>query len=258
VEPCVRIAPRPAPALLLFIGYLVVFYGVWIMTGVEYDNIGDSVDTLMKWYVAPLAAGAVVLVAGVSWFGWWRPVLVEKVRAPRWLVVAPLLMAVLAFVQIAISDKSGTSAAMYLPLIVGSLLVGFCEETATRGVLLTGFRGTLTEPKVWFLSTLCFGLLHLPNWVFGAGPAATAQVFLAFAGGTALYLTRRVTGSLIWAMLLHGLWDFSSFVGDLPPAASFSLFLIGLVALLSVWRLLASEKGQQMAQAGVSETPAPA
>lgn len=250
--------PRPAPAVGLFLAYLVVFYGVWIITGVDYQDIGDAADTLFKWYVAPLAAGAVVLVVGVSWFGWWRPVLSEKVRAPRWMIAPGLAMVLLAVVSINISDKSGTTAAMFLPLVLGSLLVGFCEETATRGVLVTGFRGTLTEPKVWFLSTLCFGLLHLPNWVFGAGPAAVAQVFLAFTAGTALYLTRRVTGSLIPAMLLHGFWDFSTFVGELPAYASAFSFIVGALALVTVWRLLSSEKGQRLPQAGVAAVPAPA
>lgn len=250
-----KVVPRPGPALLLFAAYLVVFYGVWILTGIEYDNIADTAATVLKWYVAPLAAGAVVLVVGVSWFGWWPPVLTEKVRAPRWMIAPAAVMALLAVVGIVISDKADTTMAMVLLVLVGSLLVGFCEETATRGVLITGFRGTLTEPKVWFLSTLLFGLLHLPNWAFGAGPAAVAQVFLAFSAGTALYLARRVTGSLIPAMLLHAIWDFSSFVGELPTYASAFTFIVGALALITVWRLLSSEKGQQLQQVGVQAAP---
>ena len=34
---------------------------------------------------------------------------------------------------------------------------------ATRGLLIVGLRGRYTEGWVWFLSTLLFGLLHLPN-----------------------------------------------------------------------------------------------
>ena len=63
------------------------------------------------------------------------------------------------------------------------------------------------------LSTLLFGLMHLPNWHFGAGPGATAQVGPAFMGGSMLYLTRRVSGTLVLAMLVHGFWDFASFIG---------------------------------------------
>lgn len=249
-----RVIPRPAPAVLLFLLYLVVFYGVWIVTGIDYVDIGDGVDTLLKWYVAPLASGAVVLVVGVSWFGWWRPAIVDQVRAPRWMIVGPILMALLAVVGLIASDKSDTTLAMVGLLVVGSLLVGFCEEMATRGVLIVGFRASFTEPMVWFLSTLCFGLLHLPNGLFGAGPVAILQVFLAFSAGTMLYLTRRITGSLIWAMLLHGLWDFSSFVGEPAQIASAFVAIVGVVALILVWRLLAGEKGKYLPQAGVAVT----
>jgi hypothetical protein len=107
-----------------------------------------------------------------------------------------------------VRDRLGTHS------VQRGLLVGFCEELATRGLLITGFRAAWTEPRVWFVSTLLFALLHLPNWVFGAGPIAVVQALTAFFAGSMLYLTRRVTGSLIPAMLLHGLWDFSSFIGD--------------------------------------------
>ena len=209
-----RLAPRPRTALVVFALYLLVFYGVWQLTGVAYNDIGDSARTIAKWYVAPLAAGAVVLVVAVTVLGWWRPALFEVRRAtPRWLWIGPAYMVVGALAILLAKDTSRTTTAMLWLLVVGSLLVGFCEELASRGVLVVGFRGSYSEPKVWFLSTLLFGLMHLPNWYFGAGPGATAQVGLAFMGGSMLYLTRRVSGTLVLAMLVHGFWDFASFIG---------------------------------------------
>lgn len=252
-----KVAPRPLTALLVFVVYLLVFYGIWIATGIEYDNIGDSADTLLKWYVAPLAGGAVVLIVATTWLGWWRPALFEKEKAgPRWLLVGPALMALLAVVTLVTKDTSDTTAAMLGLLIVGSIGVGFCEELMTRGILVVGFRGRYVEAKVWFLSSLLFGLLHLPNWAFGAGPGAVGQVLFAFMAGTMLYILRRVSGTLIWAMLLHGFWDFASFVGD-APATFVTVFPIlnGIVALVLVWVLLRREKGQHVAQFG---DPAPA
>jgi hypothetical protein len=97
--------------------------------------------------------------------------------------------------------------------------------------------------RVWFVSTLLFALLHLPNWVFGAGPVAVVQVFTAFFAGSMLYLTRRVTGALIPAMLLHGLWDFSAFIGD-PAVITSALQAINtILALVLVLVLLLREKG---------------
>ena len=247
--------PRPRTAVLVFLAYLAVFYGIWAVNGVKYKHVGDSASTIAKWYVAPLAGGALVLVVAVSLLGWWRPVLSEVQRAkPRWLLIGPIFMALAAAATLLAKNTSETTNSMWILLVVGSLLVGFCEETATRGVLVVGFRAAYSEPKVWFLSTLLFGLLHLPNWVFGAGPAAVAQVFLAFGGGTMLYLTRRLTGSLIPAMLLHGFWDFAAFVGKGADVLSSSLTFLNLVlALVLVRVLLKREKNVKIAQLGVPE-----
>jgi membrane protease YdiL (CAAX protease family) len=252
-----RATPKPLTAVLVFLGYLVVFYGVWIATGIDYDRIGDNADTLLKWYVAPLAAGAVFLIIAVSVMGWWRPALFEVAKAqPRWLLIGPILMFLAAVLFAATSDRSDTTARMALLVLIGSIGVGFCEELASRGVLIVGFRGAYAEAKVWFLSCLLFGLLHLPNWLFGAGPGALSQVLLAFTVGSMLYVTRRVTGSLLWCMLLHGLWDFSQFIGDSAPATSLVAFLIGILALVFAWVLLRREKGQRIPQLGV-DAPTP-
>lgn len=252
-----RSLPRPLTGILVFLGYLVVFYGVWIINGVDYDNISESAGTILKWIVAPLAAGAVYLVVVVSALGWWRPAVFEVQKAePRWLLIGPILMLLLAILGLATSDKSGVTVAMFWLALLGSLLVGFCEEMATRGPLIVGLRGGLTEPGVWFISTLLFGLMHLPNWVFGAGPAASMQVILAFGGGTMLYLTRRLTGSLIFSMLLHAIWDFASFLGEPRPFAGLFPFAVLMVALMLVFILLRKERGVHTPQVGVPETTA--
>jgi membrane protease YdiL (CAAX protease family) len=106
---------------------------------------------------------------------------------------------------------------------------------------------------VWFFSTLLFGLMHLPNWVFGAGPAATAQVAFTFGAGTILYLTRRLTGSLIFAMALHGIWDFSSFWGEPALLTSAFPFINFIAALVLVYFLLRKDKGVHLPQAGESK-----
>ena len=46
------------------------------------DHVGDSADTLLKWHVAPLAAGAVILVVVATALGWWRPAMLRR-RAGR-------------------------------------------------------------------------------------------------------------------------------------------------------------------------------
>lgn len=226
-----RIAPRVRLGVLAYLLYLAVFYSVWIFNGIDYNHIGDSEDTLWKWYVAPLAAGSVAIIVIVSIYGWWRPALFEtKKRLPAWVWVFPVALALLAVFGL-FGDTSRVTPLMWVFLVIGSLLVGFNEELVTRGQLIVALRSRFGELGVWFFSTLLFGLLHLPNTLFGTGLPGISQVFITFLIGTVLYLLRRVSGTLIFAMALHGLWDFSSFAA--PGGLSGILgILVGVVAVI--------------------------
>lgn len=253
-----RLAPRPLTGVLVMALYLAVFYGVWVLNGIDYQHIGQSARTLMRWYVAPLAAGAVVLVVVTTVLGWWRPALFEAKRAtPRWLLVGPVFMACSAVATVLAKDTSETTQKMLALLVIGSLLVGFNEELVTRGLLVVGFRGgRYREAQVWFFSSLLFGLMHLPNWIFGAGPGAMLQVLLTFLFGTMMYLLRRASGTIIWCMLLHGLWDFATFIGKDSLIQIPLTVANGILAIVLIVVLLRRDPGQPLHQAGVSRTSA--
>ena len=67
-----------------------------------------------------------------------------------------------------------------------------------------------------------------------------AQVVLAFMSGSMLYLVRRMSGTLVLAMLVHGLWDLASFIGDGGDAVSLVVLssnaILGLVLVLILLR----------------------
>lgn len=239
-----KVQPRPLVGVLSLLAYLAVFYGVWVITSVDYLDIGDSARTILKWYVAPLAAGAVLLVVLASVLGWWGPAIKETRRAPRWTLITPAIMFVAAIALLVSKDYDDTTQRMVVYLVIGSIGVGFCEEMATRGLLLVGLRGTLTERGAWFWSSLLFGFMHLPNWVFGAGPSAAFQVVLAFMGGTTFYLLRRGAGTLVAAMLLHGVWDFSTFIGDGGIPVLVVLVPLGLVSVVLALRLTKKDRDE--------------
>lgn len=237
----VRVAPRVRWAVLAYLGYLAVFYGVWIANGIDYPHIGDNGQTLLNWYVLPLAAGAVVITALVTFFGWWRPSLFDSGRRfPGWVWIFPGATAAVAVINLALGDVSSTTPTMWLYLTLGSLLVGFNEELVTRGQLIVALRTRFGELGVWFFSTLLFALLHLPNTLFGTGPFGLLQVLFTFLAGTTFYLLRRVSGTLIYAMALHALWDFStlavsSALGSLGP-------VIGVASVIVVILLAQRER----------------
>ena len=230
-----RVAPRVRWGILAYLGYLAVFYGVWIANGIDYNHIGDNADTLLKWYVIPLAAGAVGITVFVSAYGWWRPALFDSgKRFPKWIWVFPGIMGLVAAINLFLGNYSSTTTTMWLYLVLGSLLVGFNEELVTRGQLIVSLRSRYGELGVWFFSTLLFALLHLPNTLFGTGPFGTIQVLFTFLAGSTFYLLRRVSGTLIFAMVLHGLWDFSTFaassaLGSLGPVIGIASVVVAIV-----------------------------
>ena len=97
--------------------------------------------------------------------------------------------------------------------VLGAIGVGFGEEMITRGGLLVGFRTKYTEDKVWLYTTLAFSALHIPNALFGESVGGMlGQLVLTFIFGSLLWATRRLAGTLLLSMFLHGLWDSSVFL----------------------------------------------
>ncbi|TCJ23871.1 CPBP family intramembrane metalloprotease [Microbacterium sp. PI-1] len=207
-----RVRPRAWIGLAIWAGYLILVFAIQSLGGVPYDSWGDSAGNLFSGAGLSLIIASILLAITTSLLGWWRPVMVEQTRSRhRWLLFIPILMTIAAIMNLAGTDWSAYSGA-FLAASLTLALVGFTEEIVNRGLLVVGFRSRLGEGWVWFLTSLLFGLSHLVNIALGAPVAGTAsQVLTAFLAGTVFYILRRVTGSLLWAMLLHGLWDFSVF-----------------------------------------------
>jgi membrane protease YdiL (CAAX protease family) len=245
-----RSKPSILKGLLILIGYLAVVFTVWIATDMKYDEVGDTVENVRKAVVLAVGLGAVYLIIVTSVLGWWRPALREPRRVGGgWMWLVPILLALGAVGNLA-STKWGEIDGLgtyVFWLAIGCAFVGFSEELVTRGLLIVGARGSLHEPMVWFVSSLCFGLLHVPNVFFGQGGRETAQqVVFAFVVGTTYYVTRRISGALVVTMVLHAAWDFSTFIqehsvdglADKPIAAGgfvlWPAMILGLVALVMI------------------------
>jgi hypothetical protein len=98
---------------------------------------------------------------------------------------------------------------------------------------------------------LAFGLMHSVNIFLGAPVVGTLQqIVLAGAQGSAFYALRRVSGSLIWAMALHGLWDFSVFMlGTSGGANPFALLTLVSAVVSVVFGFLATKDASGRAPA---------
>jgi uncharacterized protein len=240
-----RVRPRIWIGLAIYIGYVLVFTVVQKLSGVPYDKMGLNGHNLFIGAGLSLIIGAVLLVITTSLLGWWRPALFDRHRSVRWPIIAPILMVIALILNLASTDWSSYDLPFFAASLV-LLLVGFTEEITTRGLLLTALRSRLGEGWVWFLTSVLFGAFHLVNAYLGQAIGPTIQqAFFAFLAGTVFYILRRVTGTLIWAMVLHALWDFSSFGashGTASPLAGLSViaqipaFLMALIAVAFVIR----------------------
>jgi membrane protease YdiL (CAAX protease family) len=131
-------------------------------------------------------------------------------------------------------------------LVIGSIGVGFNEEIRTRGLLIVGGRARFQrEIHVVLLSCLFFGALHIPNALYGRSVGATiGQFVFASLVGVVYYVLRRLTGTLIVPMVLHGAWDgalfTNKFSGEDGPDASRAIFffviIVSFVALSQILR----------------------
>ncbi len=239
--PCtLRHQPSVWLGVLLYCGYLAMFFTTWAINGVDYLRIGESAETTRLWYALPTLFGCTFLVIAISVLGWWRLVLFDRARSgPRWVWILPAAIAGLILHNFSGLQFARLTPELLLWSTLGAVGVGFGEETITRGSMIVGLRSRFPEVRVWLISTLLFSALHVPNVLFGLPLAAMpVQVLLTFIFGSGMYAIRRTSGTLILPMILHGLWDSSLFLsvatGVKPSMAQYAVYPLAIVCAVAM------------------------
>jgi len=260
-----RVKPSALTAIAAILGYMVVIFSLWAITGLKYDEVGDTVENVQKGIVLSVGLAAAYLIIATTALGWWKPAIHEPRKVgSRWMWLIPALLLIgtagnLATTKWGEIDGVATYA---LWLALGCILIGFSEELLTRGLAIVGGRGSMHEKWVWVFSGVIFALLHAPNALFGQSVGGTAfQMVFAFAIGTSYYVTRRISGTLIVTMVLHALWDFSTFIQGrsakfLPDAdkpVSPGGFILYIVVILTVVALVKILKTGDVVEPGADQ-----
>jgi membrane protease YdiL (CAAX protease family) len=107
--------------------------------------------------------------------------------------------------------------------------------------MVVGLRSRFSEGKVWLICSLLFSALHVPNVLFGLPMyAMPIQVVLTFIMGSGFYVMRRMSGTLLLPMLLHGLWDSALFLnvatGGEPSSVQFAIYPLAIACTIAVLR----------------------
>lgn len=243
-EPTISRRLPIAAYIVIIVVYLAILQGVGIALRSDDDQsyaVFTSVEAAVRGVIIPVGVSAVFAIVVVSVLGWWRPVMIDRRRVRPWVWIFPVLMlaAILGGTNYGLIGERG--ATLFIVLLVGSLMVGFAEELMYRGVGVVAFRSNgYSEGKVALWVALLFGLSHATNLI-SEGIKSLGQVLITIVAGMFFYLIRRVSGTILAAMLIHGLWDFgllTSQAGTTTYAAGALLFIAAdvILAILLVVR----------------------
>jgi membrane protease YdiL (CAAX protease family) len=246
----VRVRIGLPAATVVFVVYVIIFIGLLKQSGIPYTDLVKTADNTLQGPVRSLVGGTIFLVAFLLWARWdhvfadWH-----RLRMGFWLWLPAGLMLVVIGLQFAGVDWGKFTGAHLMWILVAGVLVGFAEETLFRGIILRALReGGRREWIAVLVSSLWFGWFHLTNLLVGEPVAQVVQqCVIASMAGIALYLWRRGTGVLVAGMVIHGLWDMSSFVlgahmidGSLLPQLGSAVgnlaYLTAVIALIIIWR----------------------
>ena len=191
----------------------------------------SSAIGVLVFYVLPILVGGIILVVFAASVGWLREVFgPQPIRGRGWMwiaVVVVLLFNVLRFASIDYSTVGMDVVAMW---VLAGLCIGFAEEVLTRGLVVNMLRKAGNrEIVVAVISSAVFAALHAGNLLSGQSVFTTLlQLVYTFAFGICMYLTLRVTGNIIWPILLHATTDPSLFLMTAHPAAGAMTAFAGL------------------------------
>lgn len=218
-------------ALIVVVVYAAIYQLLPLATlplvgGMLEENLFATPGSVFAGLLLPVLIGSIVLLAFSATLGWLpKPLFTKQPVAGRWWMwFAPVIVAIPIVLRLFGTDYSAFSAGVIVLTFAAGLLIGLSEELLTRGLVVTLMRRAgHNEWVVAAISALFFALLHSTNIISGQGlETVGSTIVYTFAFGVLMYLTMRVTGNLIWAVILHGLTDPTTFLatGGIDQAAA--------------------------------------
>lgn len=190
--------------------WTALVYGVPGNDRLDYELLGDSSTPWVRQFIVALLAVLVLQIVFISRHGMWREVMADRTRSARWLMWIPsILIVFVGVVALVDSGISDAPRAYWIGMTITMVLVGLTEEITFRGILVVGVRRTGGgEAAALLVSSLLFGLFHLPNWLLGQDLVTTLrQVVFTAVVGAAFYSLRRASGSIVACIILHAAYD---------------------------------------------------
>lgn len=233
---------------------VVVYYGIYqalafFVVKPLFENVWGEAGTPLNVLLTtalPIFLGGIVLVVFALSLGWLKELFgPQPIRGSWWMWIGVAAVLVFNVLHLITLDYGKAGAGVVAAWLFTGLFIGFAEETLTRGFAVNLLRKAgYREFVVALLSSLLFAALHAGNlFTTDQGPLATGfQVVYTFAFGVCMYLTLRVTGNLIWPILLHASTDPTIFLstefptdGALATVGAQGNFAVIFAGLILIW-----------------------
>ena len=228
-------------ALIVAIVYIGLYLGVSALSGsafisaglIDVANLYSDPLSIFFGIAFPILVGGILLLAFAASLGWTRELFGRQpIRGRGWMWIAVVIVVVPIAIRLVATDWGSLAATTVLSTLFLGLCVGLAEELLTRGIAVTLLRRAGYGEKIVFVvSSAIFALLHASNAFTQPLLTVVVTVVYAFGFGAMMYLALRVTGSLIWPILLHAATDPTTILatGGIDTAMTSS----GSVALIS-------------------------
>lgn len=236
--------------------FVAVYYGVYqlmslVVIGVFGAKGGvrgadGSAPQIFIDIALPIILISILLVLFALSIGWLRELFARQtVRGRGWMWVGIAVILAINLSSLLSIDYAKAGAPVVVTWLLTGLFVGFAEELVTRGFVVTLMRKAgHPEIAVGLVSAALFAALHFGN-VFTSDQGLNTtllQVVYTFFFGLCMYLALRVTGNLIWPILihastdptlfLHGAYPTSSVFTIVPALSTYLVILTGIVLLV--------------------------
>lgn len=199
---------RLAIAFCTYIAWIVVTIEGAALLHPQARSLLTVVNSRPGWHFL----AAIVLLLGVTMACRWRDLGLAMPARPRtWLLLSFPALVILLLLSLAVLTGLPPGPVIGW-LLLNTLLIGISEELMFRGVLFAALRQAMSIRRALVVAGVLFGAVHILNgFLTGAFLVAGVQSLTAFMSGMLFLAVVVRTGSLLPAIILHWLWDFSIF-----------------------------------------------
>lgn len=148
------------------------------------------------------------------------------------MLIFPLLLIVLSL-YVSYTTGAFTNTSVIKWVLINTFFVGISEELMFRGVFMSSFTSNKGYWPSVIWTTIIFGAIHVLNgFTTGEFVTSSLQALLAASSGLLFLAIRVKTLSIVPAITLHWLWDFTVFTSGLGDKSEMGA--LGLTVALTL------------------------